>query len=113
MRLLKVCVAIVLCVSLAGCITVDQKIDPKLGIKITSIGVTGCGDPSHRITYIDRPGHKEDSFASSGPDLCNTATAGAFGVAANAVLPRGQGINNTVYSQSSSLAHSQQSSSIH
>ena len=67
-------------VSLAACqTTVVKNTEEKTGIETTTVSHKGCGSPSVTALYINRPGKKEDSVAFSGPDLCNTAVAGAFG----------------------------------
>lgn len=78
--------------ALSGCITIDQKSDPKLGVTVTTVAVTGCGNPSQRITYVERRGHKEDSLGSAGPDPCNAVIGAGGGIIANTVLPHSGGI---------------------
>ncbi len=97
--------------SATACQTVSQKTDEKTGITVTTVAVRGCGNPSQTMTWVKRPGKKEDSYASTGGDLCNTAVAGIFGVAAAGVgsgmLPRGVG--DTVNITAGSMSVSQQS----
>lgn len=111
---LKIMAAIAMTVLVAGCSTVSQRLDSKTGILVTTVAVRGCGNPSQTLTWVQRPGHKEDAYASTGADLCGTAVGGAFGVAASAVLPRGGDttFNNANASGSSSVSSSDQKTNV-
>lgn len=95
--------AVVLPLALSACTStsINQKMDEKTGIKVTTVAVAGCGVPSQTMTWVDRPGKVEESYASTGSDICTSVGTGA---AASAVLPRSEGIQNTVVSGSSSNA---------
>lgn len=90
---------VLLSVFAVGCTTVTSTIDTKTGIEVTTVAVRGCGNPSQTMTWVNRPGKPEDSFASAGADPCNTILASGAQVAAAAVLPGGGGIINNVGSQ--------------
>lgn len=99
---------------LAGCQTVRQTTDKKTGIQVTTVAVRGCGNPSQTLTWVKRPGKKEDSYASTGGDLCNTAVAGTLGVVGQGVgsvmLPRSHG--DTFQISSGSLSVAQQGTNV-
>ena len=99
-----------------GCVTVSDTTDKKTGINVQTVAVRGCGNPSQTMTWVKRPGAKEDSYASTGPDLCNTGLAAALGaagqIAAASVLPQGEGIVNTVVSGAQAVSSQNQSTNV-
>lgn len=116
MKKIKLLMVPLLAMSAAGCITVTDKTDKKTGINVQTVAVRGCGNPSQTLTWVNRPGAKEDSFASTGPDLCNTGLAAALGaagqIAAASVLPKGEGITNTVVSGAQAVSSQNQSTNV-
>lgn len=101
MRILSGGAVLVLAFAMAGCTTISTKTSPDGNIKVTSVGVVGCGNPSQRITWVERKGKADLTLGSTGADPCTAIASAAIGaagqVAASSVLP---GSNITVSSGS-------------
>ena len=88
--------AVLLSVSLTGCISTQVHVSKDGSVKTTTTAVRGCGNPSQTITRVETKGKADITFGSTGSDLCTvvagSAVSAAGQVLASHVLP-GSNIN--------------------
>lgn len=80
-KLLSSGAIVLLSVSLAGCITTSVHVSKDGKTKVTSVGVSGCGNPSQRITRVETEGKADITFGSTGSDFCTVALGSAISAA--------------------------------
>lgn len=103
-RLRMIAALLLLPLGVGGCVTTTTTTSKDGRIKVTTIGVVGCGSPSQRITLVETKGKPDMTLGSAGADPCNTALSAALGAAGQIggalALPSGAGITNSVVSGS-------------